>query len=94
MPSDSICFDDSNLGILSAVACYHGELSSSESLTEKVEDLRVHSTSGVCVCVCVCVCVVCVCVCCVCVCVCVVCVCVCNVCTCVCTFNVCMCVCV
>ena len=46
LPPDSLCLDDSSLGILSAVACYHGELSSSGSLTEKVEALRVHSTSG------------------------------------------------
>ena len=44
--ADSICLDDSNLGILSTVACYYGELSSSGSLTEKVEALTVHSTSG------------------------------------------------
>lgn len=49
LPPDSLCLDDSNLGILSAVACVHGELSSSSSsgsLIEKVEALRVHSTSG------------------------------------------------
>ena len=53
LPPDSLCLDDSNLGILSAVACVHGELSSSSSsgsLIEKVEALRVHSTSGGCVC--------------------------------------------